>query len=444
MMGRILQKAAESIYSVLERGRLAYLFFPKEVRQDLWQLHKEEKQYYIQKLQYVIGLILLGGMLVGFYVIQTLFGSNEQVARLERPQAHEDSQEFMLKVGEQEFMYSLEVSPIALTAEEAEALFREAVTVLQHDILGSNISLNAVTENLILPDYLDGYPFDIYWESDREQVVDHVGCVNRTELTEDTVVVLTAEFCYREWLWQEQFGILVLKENLTEEEQYKRALGSFLAAQESAGRKEEVWELPKEFEGEELQYQVVSSDYTLLWLALIIAVAGLCLWFGKDYDLRAARSKRQEIFRAEYAALVSSLSLYISAGMTLQKAMVLCAADYEKRKPQGHLLRLALWEFQKDLENGYSFSAALGRFSEFCDDANYKKLAGLLNQGVLNGAQGLAALLEKEAEQVREEKRRQAKVKGEQVSTALIAPMMLQLGIVIALIMLPAFSSLQF
>ena len=83
-------------------------------------------------------------------------------------------------------------------------------------------------------------------------------------------------------------------------------------------------------------------------------------------------------------------------------------------------------------------------FAEKTDDINYKRLAGILNQGIVNGAQGLAGVLEEEATKVRDEKRRQSKVKGEQVSTALIAPMMLQLGIIIALIMIPAFTNMYF
>ena len=84
------------------------------------------------------------------------------------------------------------------------------------------------------------------------------------------------------------------------------------------------------------------------------------------------------------------------------------------------------------------------RFIEAADDVNYRRLAGLLSQGMVNGAQGLAVLLEKEVDKTREEKRRQSKATGEQISTALIAPMMLQLGIVIALIMIPAFTNMQF
>ncbi len=444
MIGHILQKVVERIYSMLRKSRLAYLYFPKEVRNDIQLLGKDERKYYIQKLQYTCGLLLVCTVIAVVYIMSLLLDSSRKITALKRPEVYQENQEVVLQVGDSEEVYSLEIAPVALSVEEAEKMFEKAVVLLKGSILGNNVSLDAVTENLVLEEYLEGYPFDIYWESDREDIVDTLGTVNREGITEDTIVILTAEFCYEDWVWREQFGILVLKEQLSEEERYRRDLGNFLIKEEAADREEDVWTLPGEFEGEELQYHVIEKDYTLLWLALLTAVTGIVIWLSQDYDLRAERRKRQEVFRTEYASLVNSLSLYISAGMTLQKAMLLCVRDYERRKPPEHLLRVALGEFRKDMENGYGFAAAIGRFSELCDDANYKKMAGLLTQGVMNGAQGLSVLLEKEAEQVNEEKRRQVKVKGEQVSTALIAPMMLQLGIVIALIMLPAFNGLQF
>ncbi len=444
MIGHILQRAAEGIYGILENSRLAYLYFPKVVRKDLQKLDKNEKSYYIKKIQCTCGLLFVGAMLAIFYIVTFVLSGNEKVEVLERPEAYQETRQVMLQVGEGEMSYAIEVAPVVLTLEEAEAQFKEVVIILKEYILGNNVSLDAITEDLILPDHLEGYPFQLYWESDCDEVIDTFGTVCREGITEDTIVILTVECSYEEWMWKEQFGVLVLKENLSKEALYKRELEQFLKEEERIKREENVWELPKEFEGERLQYHRVDTDDTMLWLAILIAVTGIGIWFMQDYDLRTDRRKRQEIFRREYPALVNSLSLYISAGQTLQKAVLFCVRDYERRKSGEHLLRVALEEFHKDLENGYSFSVAIEKFSEFCDDANYKKLAGLLTQGVRNGAQGLSELLEKEAEQVNEEKRRWSKVKGEQVSTALIAPMMLQLGIVIALIMIPAFSGLQF
>ena len=193
-----------------------------------------------------------------------------------------------------------------------------------------------------------------------------------------------------------------------------------------------------------LQYQKEQDDHTVLFLVLLTIVAGCAVWIGKDQDICNMRNKRKELFQREYVTFVESLSLYISAGINLQTALQFCTSDYIKRTSEDNVLRISLIEYQKDIRNGMSFWEAMQRLVTTADDLSYRKLAGLLNQGILNGAQGLAVLLEKEVIKIREEKRRQSKVAGEKVSTALIAPMMLQLGVVIALIMIPAFSGMQF
>ena len=320
----------------------------------------------------------------------------------------------------------------------------EVADLLNTYILGDNQSLEYVTDNLFLPEKVSEYPFEIYWESDKESIVDTYGTVNREGLAEDEVVVLTAVYQYGDWIWKEQFGILVCKEVLSEEEKYERHLGFLLKDSEKNQRSESKWELPQTFQGEKLDIKVVNDDYTMLILVGLVLAAAVAVWIGQDYDLHTSREKRKEEFQYEYVSFAGSLSMYLSSSLTLQTAMQYCIRDYMKRKPKEHLLRIALQEFQRDLQNGCGFPEAMELFAVKTDDINYKRLAGLLNQGIINGTQGIAGVLEQEVEKVRDEKRRQSKIKGEQVSTALIAPMMLQLGIIIALIMIPAFTNMQF
>jgi len=440
----IFYRITACIYDSLDRSRMSNLYFPKTVQRDVKKLGQDRRTYYIRKLQYTIGLLLLGILFVVLYVVYGVLDRGLPITGLRRPEAYQEPQVYTLQIDEESQLYEIEVSPIEWTLEEAEGKFREAAELMKREILGNNGDLENITEDLVLSERLEGYPFEIYWTSDRKDIVSMDGKVNREGLKEDTVVVLTAEFCYREWTWQEQFGVLICREVLTEEEEHVRGLSSWLAEYEKENRQKQNLKLPENYNGKLLKYHLMEKDYTWLWLALLATGAGMLLWFGQDMDLRSACKKRQNLFREEYATLVNSLSLYISAGMTLQGAMLCCVRDYTKRKEEGHVVRNALEDFQKNLQNGYSFSAAITQFAETSDDAEYRKLAGIMIQGLINGAVGMAELLEQEAEQANEEKRRHSKVKGEQISTALIAPMMLQLGIVIALVMLPAFDSLQF
>lgn len=444
MIPKYMQSITRGIYIWLKKCPMSYMLFPKDVQRDMELLGRDTESYYMRKLGYLLGLFGAGVLLLGAFFLQNRLKGRAQVEFIERPEAYEETTEVILQVGQQGDKYQLELVPQVLEKEKADQAFEALTAYLETFILGGNDSLEQITEHLILPGYVEGYPFDIYWESDNEQLIDTTGTVNRVGLEEDCVVILTAICYYGDWIWERQFGVLVQKEVLTDEERYKRALEAFLKKSESEERQDDTWELPVSFEGEELQYKLIQSDYSLLWAVCLVFVAAIAVWYGQDYDLRADKDKRQAVFQAEYVSFVSSLSLYISAGLNLQEAMRCCVADYKKRKEPGHLLREALLYFEKNIQNGYSFTGAMEYFADCTDHVEYRKLAGILNQGMLNGAQGLAVQLEKEVDKVREEKRRQCKAAGERISTALIAPMMLQLGIVIALIMIPAFTNMQF
>ena len=439
-----LEQIARFMYVWLRKSRLSGVCFSKAVQRDMKVLGREEETYYVQKLTYVCGVFGAGVVLVLVYFGYLWIGGNQRIERVERPLAYEETQEVVLKAVKQDDIFYLQVGPVLLTREEADAKLLELLEVLDTYILGENESLEQVQEDLIFPEAIEGYPFEIYWKSDREELIDGTGVVYREGLTEDSIVVLTAAFYYGEWAWSHQFGVLVQKEVLTEEERYTRELGRFLEEAEVSQRESRVLELPDSFEEEPVYYQRAEEDYTIFLLIALVFAAGAAVWIGQDQDLHNSRNKRQEIFRTEYVSFAGSLSLYISAGVNLQTAMQFCTQDYVRRKPKDHLLRSALLEFQKDIQNGYGFLEAMERFVEATDDVNYQRLAGLLSQGMINVSQGMSVLLEKEVTKTREEKRRQCKGIGERISTALIAPMMLQLGIVIALIMIPAFTGMQF
>ena len=444
MMRKILEKIAKQIYVILKKSPFSFMCFPRWVQCDMVVLEMDEADYYVQKIIFLCEILLIGLLIMLLYLGYWKFEQKGYVGLLERPEAYEDSKEIKLKAGKQEDVFLLEIEPVQFTKEEADRQIELLSEELLTSILGANESLEQIEKDLLLPDYVEGYPFELSWTSEDEGIIDNMGTVNRKGLQEDRLVELCVTFYYKEWMWEERFAVVVLKEILSQEEQYTRELEQLLKEAEQLTRESKVWELPESFGEEKLYYQKEHENNTLLWLFVLIIGAAVAVWIGKDQDIRNRRSGRRELFQKEYVAFVESLSLYISAGINLQMALQFCARDYVKRKEEDNVLRIALVQYQKDIKNGVGFWEAIQRLVITADDVEYRKLAGLLNQGMLNGSQGLAILLEKEVIKVREEKRRQSKVTGERISTALLAPMMLQLGVVIALIMIPAFSGMQF
>ena len=94
-----------------------------------------------------------------------------------------------------------------------------------------------------------------------------------------------------------------------------------------------------------------------------------------------------------------------------------------------------------ELKSGVSESASYERFAARCRLQEYAKLAALLTQNLRKGASGLLPLLREEAGHAVTERMDRAKVKGDQASTKLMLPMMMMLGVVMVLVMVPAYMS---
>ena len=73
----------------------------------------------------------------------------------------------------------------------------------------------------------------------------------------------------------------------------------------------------------------------------------------------------------------------------------------------------------------------------------YRKLASLLEQNLRKGTKGLTALLGTESEQAFEERKASAKRRGEEAGTKLLAPMFFMLAMVLVIVIIPAFLSIQ-
>ena len=68
----------------------------------------------------------------------------------------------------------------------------------------------------------------------------------------------------------------------------------------------------------------------------------------------------------------------------------------------------------------------------------YKTFATLLIQNLQKGSRHMGEMLEKESVEAWDDRKRKAKVQGEAATTKLLFPMILMLGVVMAIVMLPA------
>ena len=96
-----------------------------------------------------------------------------------------------------------------------------------------------------------------------------------------------------------------------------------------------------------------------------------------------------------------------------------------------------------EIESGVGEARAYERFGERCGLHRYRKFCSLLVQNLRKGTRGLVQLLEEEVSDAFEERKNLAKKSGEEAGTKMLFPMMMMFGIIIVIIMVPAFLSLQ-
>ena len=91
------------------------------------------------------------------------------------------------------------------------------------------------------------------------------------------------------------------------------------------------------------------------------------------------------------------------------------------------------------MQRGVPELQAFAEFGAGCRLRPYRKLSGLLEQNVRNGAEGLRKALETEMESAFEEEKALARRRGEEASTKLMLPLFLMLMIIMVMVSVPAF-----
>ena len=164
----------------------------------------------------------------------------------------------------------------------------------------------------------------------------------------------------------------------------------------------------------------------------------------REREGKKTRRKRFQM-QADYPDIVSRILLFLQAGLTVRSAVEKIAKDYINTcKRYGYKRRTAyeeLVEIYGEMEGGLPEAQAYERLGNRCGLSEYKVLSVLLIQNLKKGNQGVLTLLERESAAAIEERKRKAKISGEQASAKLLGPMFMQLALVMALVMIPAFLS---
>ena len=133
--------------------------------------------------------------------------------------------------------------------------------------------------------------------------------------------------------------------------------------------------------------------------------------------------------------------MLLGAGMSMKGAFWRLSGQYERKKNGIRYVYEELTCACYELQSGIAEAEAYERFGRRCQLPEYIRLGTVLSQNLRKGTKGLNAMLEQEAAASFTERKNNARKLGEKAGTKLLFPMLLMLGIVLVILMVPAFLS---
>lgn len=396
-----------------------------------------------EKLQLVIiGVII--AVTVLFLRLRENGDSEKARIWIDRPESGISNRKISLHVMDTEEELTLPVEARVKSEEEIDAAFSETIRILNEILIPQSGEKMVITQSLSLPRYIEETGVDIRWESSDNTVLSKEGNVHREGLKEPCEILLQARMNLDGEYREQWFTAEVLPYEPGSREALLYGAEEALKELEEKTSAEDGFYLP-----DEIGPVRVGISKKTVSAAGVIAAAVLILpaviIVAKQREKEKEKQKRDEELLAAYPGLVTKLTLYAGAGLSLRGSWERLAAEYRKKAEDsgkkdtvGEEVMLLAGE----LRNGTPEARAYETFGRRIGLKPYLRCASLLVSQLQKGSGGLREGLEQEVGLAWEMHRERAVKKGEEAQTKMLFPMMGMLLLVMAVVMIPAFFSM--
>lgn len=335
---------------------------------------------------------------------------------------------------------TVDVLPRAYTEAEIEAILDAAEAALPAAVLGGQ-DPGHVSADLTFPALLPDLPVSLSYMVDKPAILDWDGRIGEKVPEAGAEVTVSADICFEERVRETFLKVKVFPRKLNEEERLTSLIRESIAARNDAS--DERLYLPEEIDGQEVAWAGNRTDAGRVFLGLGVVIS-LMMILTRLERRREAEEKRREGMLLDYPHIVGKLTLLVSAGMSLRMAFEKMGEDYRKSLAAGGARREGFEEIlrvTRDMANGIPELQSYANMGRRSPEARYKSLATLLSQNLRRGSGEMVRILEREAAEAFDERRKQARIQGEKAGTKLTFPMFILLAVVMVILMVPAFAS---
>ena len=309
---------------------------------------------------------------------------------------------------------------------------------LEKMILG-DMDAGHVDRDLTLPEKAGNPSVKISWDTSNAALMDWEGILGPEVPPEGAEVKLTATLSIEEEEVEKEIKLKVYPRPMNDIEKLQQEVRN--AVQEANDETEETVHLPENVGGKKAEWSQRQGNTGVILLLFGFLIAALYA-YSKVRAGEKEAEKRDEEMLIDYPNIVSKLVLLLTAGMSLRKAFARIRTDYRdtlrhgapKRAGYEEIVRMSL-----EMEHGVSELVAYENMGKRCRVNVYRTFSTLLVQNLTKGGDEMAAILSREAQEAYEDRKKRARILGEEAGTKLLLPMLLMLAIVMAILMIPAF-----
>lgn len=351
--------------------------------------------------------------------------------------AYDRSYEVYVKgLDKEEIKIEVPVSHREYSDAEIEKVFALSMEYLAENILNGNPSLQEVSSDLELTGFIKEYGIRVSYISQDPELLDTFGTVYNEDLQEakDTAlqISLTDKVHHADYI----MNIRIVPKRYSQSDLRIKNFRNLLEKLDKETVYEEGYTLPSNWEGRILSYREESAkEHNVIWIIGFVAAA---LLYVKDLmaekDGRELRNKQMLV---DYPEIVSKLMVFIGAGLSIRSAWENIVNDYEREGVKRYAYEEMAVSLGK-LKTGTHEAKVYRDFGRRCAVKQYMKLASLLEQNRKTGLSNLGSILGTETANAWAERINMARRAGEEAGTKLLVPLFIMLGVVLAMVMIPA------
>ncbi len=406
------------------------------------------REYYVRIVSRILLLITVLFLLLIAAVIYTV-RENRVIAdgRIDRPDYMQQSRQEYLSVsgfseGESEEQIEADlpvtVSGRRFSADQVSTLLENAMNEWQDMYLGDNASPDEVRSPLMFPASLQDGAVTAAYLTVPYGLVKEDGSIGDQVSDQGELVEIRADFTCQDTEESLLLSVRVFPAEKGRRETFRHALDQALEKADETEGLLPYLTLPGEVQGVKLTWSYPAIPYLKVAAAMLLLLP-VVLWLIADSRFEESVRAREVQLKNDYGELMWKMTMLIGAGMTIRGTFFKIAATY---KENGGQMRYAYEEVVRtcrEMRSGVGEEQAYEDFGRRCGLTCYIRLGAVLSQNLRKGSKGLREALEQEAVTAMQDRRGSAKEMGEKAGTRLLLPMVMMLGVVIFVLIAPAF-----